>query len=148
MAGQGGDGQFPLGGMVVEGAVGLGPATLTLSVGGGGLPSGRVTFGVEMSPSASTLPTSDGLECLGDTWTFDGASWAQVSATGPSPRWAATAATVNGKVVLFGGQRVTSGETPLGDTWTWDGTTWTQQALGLPAWSEPTARYWATSASP
>lgn len=56
---------------------------------------------------------------LGDTWQFDGASWTQVSSSGPAPRDGAVAAVLNGQLVLFGGEEANF-ET-LGDTWRWDG---------------------------
>jgi hypothetical protein len=59
---------------------------------------------------------------LGDTWTWDGTDWTEVTpAVSPSARsWAAMAGTEDG-VVLFGGQGL------RGDTWVWDGTSWTQR---------------------
>jgi Galactose oxidase, central domain len=67
---------------------------------------------------------------LNDTWTFDGATWTEVTTqTSPPPRASAQMAYdhVTGKVVLFGGYNGTS---YLGDTWLWDGATsqWTQAA--------------------
>jgi N-acetylneuraminic acid mutarotase len=61
---------------------------------------------------------------LGDTWTFDGTTWAPVNVTGPSARTDHTMAALNGKVVLFGGYSGLSSD--LNDTWTFDGTTWSQ----------------------
>jgi hypothetical protein len=69
---------------------------------------------------------------LGDTWEWDGAAWAQVSATGPAARhlpgmmydsW-------HGRTALFGGYG--SMVTPLGDLWEWDGGTWTQVTIPAP----------------
>ena len=63
---------------------------------------------------------------LGDTWEYDGVSWAQVTPTvSPGPRWAASMAfdPVTGTTILFGGA-ATIGGTPNGETWRWNGTTW------------------------
>ena len=78
---------------------------------------------------------------LGDTWTWDGSTWTQLSpATSPPAREDAAMAydAANGTIVLFGGSG--SGFTSLGDTWSWDGSTWTQLS---PATS-PSARYGAS----
>lgn len=58
---------------------------------------------------------------LGDTWEWDGRSWTQMDAGGPSARNGAAMAydTDRRRVVLFGG----SGNS--GDTWEWDGSHWT-----------------------
>jgi hypothetical protein len=52
-----------------------------------------------------------------DTWTWDGASWAQVYFPSPFPsgRSDAAAAVLNGSLLLFGGEG--PGSTDLGDTW-------------------------------
>jgi len=50
---------------------------------------------------------------------------------GPPARIAASAATLGGKVVLFGGQD--DNENPLGDTWVWDGASWTQLEVAGPS---------------
>jgi hypothetical protein len=57
-----------------------------------------------------------------DTWTFDGTTWTQLSGPGPSARLFPAMATLNGKVVLFGGQELATGHL-LQETWTFDGTT-------------------------
>jgi hypothetical protein len=68
-------------------------------------------------------------EALGDTWSWNGTTWARLSpTTSPSARTGAsmatdTASAVNG-AVLFGGE--TAGGTLLGDTWNWTGTNWTR----------------------
>jgi hypothetical protein len=88
-----------------------------------------------LAPLAEKLVLFGGTDfnsVFADTWTWDGTAWAQVSDAGPSGRSAATAAPLNGSVVLFGG---TSGETgaQLSDTWTWDGTSWTQINVSGPS---------------
>jgi hypothetical protein len=65
---------------------------------------------------------------LGDTWTWDGATWTeQHPATSPSPRYGMGMAydAARRVVVLFGGYDGLVGDE--NDTWTWDGTTWTKQ---------------------
>jgi N-acetylneuraminic acid mutarotase len=59
---------------------------------------------------------------MDDTWEWDGSSWTQRNVAGPAARFGAAAASLNGKVVLFGGR----GTQNWGDTWEWDGSTWTQ----------------------
>ncbi len=79
---------------------------------------------------------------LGDTWTYDGTEWTQQSpATHPPVRNGASMAydPAIGKIVLFGGEGVTS---LLDDTWTYDGSEWTQQS---PA-AEPPVRTAASMA--
>jgi hypothetical protein len=84
-----------------------------------------VLFGGNTSTDASAPAP------LGDTWQWDGATWTEVVAgQGPSPRWGAGLATLNGKTVLFGGSDGLS-VGGLNDTWQWDGTTWTQLAPNL-----------------
>jgi N-acetylneuraminic acid mutarotase len=80
-----------------------------------------------------------GFSDLSDTWTWDGSSWTEVSTAGPLPRYQPAMATLNGKVVLFGG--LSSDEYAFADTWTWDGSTWT--ALDV---NGPLARYAAVFA--
>jgi hypothetical protein len=58
---------------------------------------------------------------------WNGSAWSPPVSGGPSPRGGEALAydPVSGKVVVFGGRRVS--EPYLGDTWTWDGSQWTQQ---------------------
>jgi Kelch motif/Galactose oxidase, central domain len=68
---------------------------------------------------------------FGDTWTWNGTSWTQRFVIGPSARWGAAMATLNGTVVLFGGDTGTAVQ--LGDTWIWNGMDWTyRDAPGPP----------------
>ena len=78
-----------------------------------------VLFGGKSGDAASP-----GGPLLGDTWTWNGASWTQLDVEGPSARVGAAMATLDHTVVLFGGMDESG--TILADTWTWDGTTWTQ----------------------
>jgi hypothetical protein len=66
---------------------------------------------------------------LGDTWTWNGATWTRRSpATSPSARTGARLAydAQSGQLILFGGY---SG-TPLSDTWSWTGSNWVAVASG------------------
>jgi hypothetical protein len=75
----------------------------------------------------------------GDTWTWDGTSWTKHDVPGPSARFNVMLATLNDRVVLFGGLSGPGaapgdppGATSLDDTWTWDGTSWAQQNVPGP----------------
>lgn len=115
-------------------------------VGDSGVDPGSGDAGAESSdgggPSTDDAPSAlDGTRCvlfggvspstskpLGDTWVFDGASWSQVNAVGPSERSLAGMAFLNGRAVLFGGgtQASDGGSIVFADTWTFDGAHWTQ----------------------
>src|SRR5207249_1628689 len=63
----------------------------------------------------------------GDTWEWDGTSWALRASTGPSPR-AEHAMAYDGaraRSVIIGGSDSTNAE-----AWEWDGSTWLQTASG------------------
>jgi hypothetical protein len=65
---------------------------------------------------------------LGDTWTFDGTHWTQLSpAINPYARDFATVAfdTRRGVVVMYGGW---TGNGALGDIWDWDGANWSPRS--------------------
>jgi len=61
---------------------------------------------------------------LGDTWSWDGASWTQQNVSGPPARYFASAGILGSTVVLFGGY--TDNDDTLGDTWVWSGAVWSQ----------------------
>jgi hypothetical protein len=63
---------------------------------------------------------------LGDTWLWDGSTWTSPTSSGPSARVYPTMATLNGKVVLFGGMTAAGAQ---GDTWIWDGATWSNPTI-------------------
>jgi N-acetylneuraminic acid mutarotase len=96
-----------------------------------------VLFGGDPSPwIQGTTPNP-----LGDTWTFDGTSWTQVSVSNSPPaRAAAMMATLGNDVVLFGGG---GGGRDLNDTWAFDGTSWTQVSVSNP----PPVRAYAVMAT-
>ncbi len=58
------------------------------------------------------------------TWVWNGDTWAQAPATGPSARAGAAMAfdAARGRVVLVGGENAAG---MLGDAWSWDGSVWT-----------------------
>jgi len=75
---------------------------------------------------------------LGDTWVWDGETWAQRASTlSPPPRGMGEMAwdPATQKVILFGG--ASPANTPLGDTWSWDGTAWALE----PAIASPPPRW-------
>jgi sugar lactone lactonase YvrE len=87
----------------------------------------------------------NGLNFLGDTWTWNGTTWTQLSpATSPQARGYAVMAydAAFSQVLLFGGEGNGTGFPFLNDTWTWNGTTWTQ----LAPVTSPEARFSATMA--
>jgi hypothetical protein len=83
----------------------------------------------------SALATGDMLEggALDDTWEWDGSTWTQRNPTVvPGPRVGHAMATLQGKVILFGGAIAGSGSGGP-ETWAWDGDTWTLVATTGPA---------------
>jgi acetyl esterase/lipase len=106
-----------------------------------GAPPGRTDAAMAFDPASGTVVMFGGASAgtpLGDTWTWNGSTWSQQPAVGPSPRAGAAMAfdASSGHVVLFGGHDSTT--KALGDTWSWDGTAkaWTQ----LNVTSSPPAR--------
>ena len=89
--------------------------------------SNMVLFG-GVSGASNSVP-------LGDTWVWNGTTWAEQSpATSPPARAPYNAVAYDpttGDVVIFGGGTSSS---YLADTWVWNGSTWTQQ---FPATSPP-----------
>jgi hypothetical protein len=96
---------------------------------GGASPARSAATSGASAPAAGAAPP--GSTQHGTLWSWDGKSWKQVAADGPSPR-------VHGcfvydakrqRAVLYGGS---SGDYPderfLEDTWEWDGKQWTQAA--------------------
>jgi N-acetylneuraminic acid mutarotase len=76
-----------------------------------------------------------GVSDLSDTWIWNGTTWTETNATGPSERSDTMLAPLGGKLVLFGGQ----GDSDAGfgkfesDTWTWDRGVWQQVATTGPS---------------
>jgi hypothetical protein len=89
-----------------------------------------------------------GATVLGDTWLWDGSSWArQKPVASPSARWGAMTAydAARGQVVLYGG-RPDSNASPsfgLSDTWVWDlaNNTWTKKSTVGPPRYEGSMAY-------
>ncbi len=69
---------------------------------------------------------------LGDTWEWDGSSWALRATDGPSPRSGAgmTYDSARGVILLQGGHDGTSYQS---DTWEWDGVEWSHRSDDGPA---------------
>jgi hypothetical protein len=96
------------------------------------------------APGATHVLLFGGLDAngngvLGDTWDWDGTTWTEITPTAgvsPLPRaWPAGAA-LDGKVVMFGGEKCLlppPSDCDVGDTWTFSGSTWTQQSVVGPA---------------
>ncbi len=88
--------------------------------------SGAVAFD-SLRQRAVLFGGSNAGAVLGDTWEWDGTTWARVNtATSPSPRRHAAMAfdEARRRIVLFGGADLGA---RFGDTWTYDGTNWTRQ---------------------
>jgi N-acetylneuraminic acid mutarotase len=88
-----------------------------------------VLFGGIGGPASSMF-----VDYLADTWRWDGAAWSEAASSGPSAWAAASAASLNNTVVLFGGfNGNVAGSGLSGDTWEWDGATWTRASAIGPA---------------
>jgi hypothetical protein len=65
-----------------------------------------------------------------DTWTWDGETWTQVIDIGPGPIHQGALATVENRLVLFGGMLLPApdaGKQICGDSWEWTGKRWVQR---------------------
>lgn len=110
------------------------PSSRTAAAGtfhAGATPATRHTmvFGGRIGPFTSNL-------VIGDTWLWNGTTWAQPVLAASPPARAYSSSTFDvarGETLLFGGWTPNT----LGDTWVWDGSTWTQRS---PATS-PSARH-------
>jgi len=93
-------------------------------------PEARTLFAMAYDPIRRRTVVFGGLgrggftNPLYDTWTWDGTTWTQMPAYGPSPRTHPNMAWDQsiGHLVLFGG--VGGNLQALNDTWTWNGTAW------------------------
>ncbi len=99
-------------------------------------PPALVLFG---GSSTSRYPGGDTNTPIGDSWTFDGTTWTELSVPGPPARYGHSMATLGasptGRVVLFGGlvQMGSLGEVGEdNDTWVFDGSAWTEVAVAGP----------------
>jgi hypothetical protein len=104
------------------------PKTLQASLAFDAATGQLVLFGATKYVAGNAAPSAD-------TWTWTGATWAQLHpATSPSARVGAALAydPATSQLLLFGG----AGGIELGDTWNWTGSTWSK--LNPP--TTPTAR--------
>jgi hypothetical protein len=92
--------------------------------------------------SAQGATVLSGHPLQADTWEWDGVTWTQRLVPGPSARAGHAMATLNGKIVLFGGgvpgmQGVPGATVPdeslsPPETWEWDGNAWALRATSGP----------------
>jgi hypothetical protein len=83
---------------------------------------------------------AQGITTYGDTWTWDGTSWQEITSEGPSPRDGADAVFTqdSNQILLFGGAEIGSDVTLLNDTWLWNGNQWARvETEGPPARVHP-----------
>ena len=90
----------------------------------------RPGLGPNIGSLNGTLVVSGGYNEVEGTWVWNNSQWSNSAndAMSPSPdRESSALATLNGKVLLFGGCQSCGGSFGLmGDTWEWDGQSWTQ----------------------
>jgi hypothetical protein len=79
------------------------------------------SYGSATGPNVVLFGGTNGVTDLDDMWTWDGATWTQVTQAGPGPRSAAAMGTLGESLLLFGGLHA---GVPLGDFWSWNGSTW------------------------
>ncbi len=70
----------------------------------------------------------------GETWEWDGATWALRATTGPTPRIGHGMAfdAARGVTILHGGATSISCGNQTSEVWTWDGSTWTKHPVAAP----------------
>ena len=96
----------------------------------GSLPPPRDLFGmsyIEFSQKTIIFGGENNGSALGDTWSWDGATWAQINPiSSPSSRknFSMTYDSVRKVIVLFGG--INASNAFLNDTWEFNGTNWSQ----------------------
>ncbi|MCC6650388.1 MAG: T9SS type A sorting domain-containing protein [Candidatus Eisenbacteria bacterium] len=101
------------------------------------LPSARSEYAMAYHASnARTVlfgGTYSGIDVLGETWEWDGTTWALRSTSGPSPRRGAAMAWDEARrtIVMFGG--LDGADNRLSDTWEWDGIQWSLRSLSGPS---------------
>jgi hypothetical protein len=73
-------------------------------------------------------------QVLGDSWSWDGSRWQQLTTPGPGPRanHAMAADPSRGIILLFGGWAGIP-DTLLSDTWIWNGTAWRMAEVNGPS---------------
>jgi hypothetical protein len=92
---------------------------------------GNFRCGSAMATLGNQVVLFGGVGADPDTWLFDGTTWTKSAATGPGMRSFFSMASLNGKVVMFGGEQ--DANHYLDDTWVFDGTSWTQLMISGPA---------------
>jgi hypothetical protein len=97
--------------------------------GGDAHPSARTSAGITYDSRRGLVIVFGGIRrgtLLGDTWSWDGAEWKELSTSGPEPRAMGYLAydRRRDRVVLFGGRKQGHPHGDLSDTWEWDGTDW------------------------
>lgn len=70
--------------------------------------------------------------CNGSMAVWDGGAWTNLNIAVPPARYASAMATLNGRILLFGGRDATA-LVDLSDTWEFDGHAWTQRMVAGPA---------------
>ena len=103
--------------------------TQLIANGASGSPAARDLASMAYDAATSTIVLFGGINngnfFLGDTWSWNGSTWSQLSpATSPPARLGAATAydAVTGTIVLFGGYQ----NSYPNDTWSWNGSTWTR----------------------
>lgn len=89
----------------------------------------RVSYAMafDQARGVTVMHGGDALVLRGDTLTFNGAAWTNVTPSGApgGRRWTQTAYDgLRGKVVMFGGIINGTGGAIVNDTWEWDGVQW------------------------
>jgi len=96
--------------------------------------AGMATLGAQVVLFGGQEQWTGTYQELGDTWTFDGKTWKEVSSpNAPPARFNPGMATLGDRVVLYGGMYETAGTVQyLYDTWSFDGSSWTQLGSSNP----------------
>jgi len=114
-------------------------------------PSARSNPAMAYDPATKQLLLfggSTGASFLGDTWSWDGSAWQQLSpAASPPARGYASLAydPATKQLLLFGGSSSGNNGNWLNDTWSWDGSAWRQLS---PAASPPARSYASLAYNP
>jgi N-acetylneuraminic acid mutarotase len=109
--------------------------TCTPTAASGGTPDSGIAGSIVLF-GGFDIDDNEDATSLADTWTWNGAVWAQQNVGGPGARGGALAASLDGLVVMVGGSDddVSPLRTTLSDMWVWDGLRWAPQGMvGLPA---------------
>jgi hypothetical protein len=77
-----------------------------------------VLFGGHPDPQVSLVP-------LGDTWSWDGTTWTQITTFGANPCFNAAMVSTDVQIAMFGGTDPSNER--FRETWTFDGKLWTHR---------------------